>query len=298
MRRWLKRVAIGLALGIVLLLVYGTAIEPRFILTEERWKVAMPELAEERAGTEVALVADWQIGMWWSNEGMIERAVAEILAEEPDVILLAGDLVYSRHPDIPTQVDNVLELAGPLIESGIPTYTVMGNHDYAVDAADELTRALEDAGIPVLHNEARPIPSPEGGGNPLYVVGIGPAIPNEADIAASLDDVPDDAPRIVVMHNPTVYDQLPAGTAPLAVAGHTHCGQVALPGTPRWSYIALTEEEKTVAEGWAPRYHGAEGNRLYVNCGIGFSTVPVRINAPPEVTFFELMPWGASSGGT
>jgi predicted MPP superfamily phosphohydrolase len=289
-KRWLERVAIGMGVTIVLLLVYGTAVEPRFILDEERWRVAVPELGEAWAETEVALVSDWQIGMWWSNEDMIERAVEEILAEEPDVILLAGDFVYSTEPDIPTQVENVLDLATPLIESGIPVYAVLGNHDYAVNAAEELTQALEDAGIPVLHNEALPVPSPAGTEERLYVVGLGPAVPDEVDIRAALRDVSDDAARVVLMHNPTVFDRLPADTAPLAVAGHTHCGQVALPGKPRWSYIALTQEEKVVADGWAPPHYGADGNRLYVTCGIGFSTFPIRLNAPPEVTFFELVP--------
>ena len=146
----------------------------------------------------------------------------------------------------------------------------------------------------VLRNAALPVPSPTAGADPLYVVGIGPQTPHvpdvsgRADVDAALADVPDDAPRVVLTHNPTTFDELPAGTAPLTLAGHTHCGQVALPGTPRWSYLALTAEEKTVAEGWAPEDYGAAGNRLFVTCGIGFSDAPGRINAPPEIAFFHL----------
>ncbi|TQN42626.1 hypothetical protein FHU33_2032 [Blastococcus colisei] len=292
MKRWITRIAIALGTTLVLLLVYGVAVEPRFILDEERWRVSIPSLGEEWAGTDVAVLSDMQIGMWWANEGMVEKAIGEIVSAEPDVALLGGDFVYSEEPDIPTQVDRVMELLDPLVESGIPTYAVLGNHDYAVGAADELTTALEDAGVPVLKNTAVPVPSPEGTGNerPLYVVGIGPAVPGEADIEAALDDVPDDAPRVVLVHNPTTFDSLPAGTAPLTLAGHTHCGQIALPGTPRWSYVALTDEEKIVADGWAPARHGADGNRMFVTCGIGFSVIPVRINAPPQVAFFELVP--------
>jgi predicted MPP superfamily phosphohydrolase len=72
------------------------------------------------------------------------------------------------------------------------------------------------------------------------------------------------------------------------VAGHTHCGQVALPGTPHWSYLGLTEEEALVADGWAPQGYGEPGNAMFVTCGIGFSVVPVRINAPPQVVVFDL----------
>jgi predicted MPP superfamily phosphohydrolase len=268
--------------------VYGTAVEPRLILDEERNTVALPRLAEE-ADVELALLADLQIGMWWANTGMIERAVERAVRAEPDAVLLGGDFVYSTDPGIQAQVDTVLELLSPLIESGIPTFAVLGNHDYAVGAQDELTAALESRGIPVLLNEAAPLE--QGGGaddERLYVVGLGPEVPGMVDADAALRDVPDDAPRIVLMHNPTSFPALPADTAPLAVAGHTHCGQIALPGTPRWSYLALTAEEKTVAEGWAPEGYGAPGNRLFVTCGIGFSVVPVRINAAPEIAFFSL----------
>lgn len=297
MKRWLTRIAIALGVTTVLLVVYGVAVEPRFILDEERWTVAVPELGEEWAGTDVSVVSDMQIGMWWANEDMVEQAIEAIVTDDPDVALLGGDFVYSREPDIPTQVDRVMELLDPLLESGIPTYAVLGNHDYAVGATDELTSALEDAGVPVLHNEALAVPGPDtdGDGQPLYVVGIGPAVPGQVDIDAALDGVPDDAPRVVLMHNPTTFDELPAGTAPLALAGHTHCGQIALPGTPRWSYMALTEEEAIVADGWAPAEYGADGNRMFVTCGIGFSVLPMRINAPPQIAFFELVP---GEGGT
>jgi len=249
----------------------------------------MPRLGAALAGTEVAVVSDLQLGMWFANEGMVRTAVGAIVAAEPDVVLLGGDFVYSTDPDVDTQVDTLPELLRPVLDSGIPTYAVLGNHDHAVDAADELGTALEDAGVPVLRNQAVPVP---GLGGDLYVVGVGPETPVLADVDEALAGVPDDAPRVVLMHNPTVFDEFPPGSAPLTVAGHTHCGQVALPGTPDWAYLALTTEERIVADGWAPEGYGAEGNRMFVTCGIGFSLAPIRINAPPQVAFFELQPGG------
>jgi predicted MPP superfamily phosphohydrolase len=283
----------GLALGVflVLLLAYGMLVEPRVILDEEHAEVALPQLGEELAGTEVAVVSDLQLGMWFANHGMVERAVQTIVEAEPDVVLLGGDFVYSADPSIETQVDTLLDLIDPLVRPGIPTYAVLGNHDYEVDAADELTTALEGAGIPVLSNAALPVPGPvDDPAEQLHVVGIGPDLPNRVDVDAALEDVPDGAPRVVLMHNPTVFDRLPAGSAPLTLAGHTHCGQVALPGTPEWAYLALTSEERIVADGWAPEDYGADGNRMFVTCGIGFSVAPIRINAPPQVAFFTLQP--------
>ena len=289
--RTIKRIGIALGSFLILLLVYGVLVEPRLILSQVNHEVPLPGLTEELAGTKVAVLADFQLGMWFANLGMVERAVQTTVAADPDVVLLAGDFVYSTDPSIQTQTDTLLDLLEPLLDSGIPTYAVLGNHDYRVNAAEELTTALEGAGVIVLRNSAVPIPGT--GDDPLkqlYIVGIGPEVPDLVDVDAALADVPDGAPRVVLMHNPTVFDQLPPGSAPLTVAGHTHCGQVALPGTPDWSYLALTNEERVVADGWSPDGYGGEGNRMFVTCGIGFSVVPIRINAPPQIAYFTLQP--------
>jgi uncharacterized protein len=292
-KRWLARIVLGLGAFVVLLAVYGVLIEPRLILDEEHAEVRLPQLGEELAGTKIAVLSDLQLGMWFANHGMVERAVEAAVEAEPDVVLLGGDFVYSSDPTIETQIDTLMALIEPLVDSGIPTYAVLGNHDYAVDAADELTTALEDAGIPVLRNTAVPVPGPvDDPAEQLYVVGIGPDLPNRVDIDSALADLPGTAPRVVLMHNPTVFDRLPAGSAPLTLAGHTHCGQVAVPGQPDWAYLALTSEERIVADGWAPQDYGAKGNRMFVTCGIGFSVAPIRINAPPQVAFFTLQPEG------
>ena len=289
MKHILKYLAGVLGTVLVLLLVYGL-IEPRLILDERRETAAIPALPQQWEDAEIAVLADLQIGMWWANTGMVERAVETVVEEQPDAVLLGGDFVYSSSPSIPEQVDTVLELLRPIVNSGIPTVAVLGNHDYEVGAEDELTTALEDAGIRVLSNEAVALPAAADSSEDqqLHVVGIGPARPGLDDVDAAMADLPDTAPRVVLMHNPTTYPKLPAGSAPLAVAGHTHCGQIALPSTPEWSWIGLTEEEQIVVDGFAPQDYGAAGNSMFVTCGIGFSVIPVRIGAAPQVVFFEL----------
>ncbi|MCZ2822832.1 MULTISPECIES: metallophosphoesterase [unclassified Modestobacter] len=288
MRRWFVRGGLALLAALVLLLGYGVLIEPRLVLDEDRYAVELPRLPAESAGLEVALLADMQIGMWWANTGMVERAVERVLEDEPDLVLLGGDFVYHAGPDVEPEVEAAMDLLSPLLDSGIPTYAVLGNHDYASDAAEELTAALEGAGVPVLLNESEPVPGT--GEDPLHVVGVGPVRPGLVDVDQALSGLPDDAPRVVLMHNPTAFPEMPPGSAPLTVAGHTHCGQIALPGLPRWSWLGLTEEEAVVADGWSAADYGAEGNALFVTCGLGFSVVPMRINAPPQVVFFELTP--------
>jgi len=284
-----KRTAVAVAMACALLLVYGVAVEPRLVLDEREITAELPGLDAAWEGEQVAVFSDLQTGMWLANTGMVERVVDRVVEAGPAAVLLVGDFVYGRTPEVSQQVRNVVELLRPIPAAGIPAFAVLGNHDYAVGAADELTAALEELGVEVLLNEAVAVPSDTAKADePLYVVGLGPTRPDLVDVDAALDGVPDTAARITMLHNPTSFPRLPGGSAPLALAGHTHCGQIALPGTQRWSYLGLNEEEEVVADGYAPADYGADGNELFVTCGIGFSLVPVRINAPPQLVLVEL----------
>jgi hypothetical protein len=212
-RRWIVRGLAAVAVLLSGLAVYGVLVEPRLILDVDRVEVALPRLDDRLAGTEVAVLSDLQVGMWWANTGMVERAVRRAVDARPDVVLLGGDLVYSTSPGVARQVDTVLGLLEPLLAADVPTYAVLGNHDLAAGAADELTAALEDAGIPVLTNESVAVP---GGSGPdgLYVVGLGPALRDVADAGEALDDVPAGAARVVLAHNPTVFPDLPPRQRP------------------------------------------------------------------------------------
>lgn len=283
--RWL---AAALVAAFLLLTVYGVVVEPRMRLDERRVEATIPGLGEPWDGATVAVFSDLQVGMWWHNLGMVATAVDAVVDEQPQAVLLAGDFLYSDIPHVPVQVDTTIRLLEPLLESGIPVYAVLGNHDYEAGGAEQIRAALQRRGVTVLSNDAVALPSPDDAGAPLYLVGLAATRPGLTDVDAALAEVPVDAPRLVLMHNPTAFTRLPAGSAPFAVAGHTHCGQVALPGTPHWSWLDLTEEERMVADGFSPPSYGAAGNRLFVTCGIGFSAVPVRIGAPPQVLFVEL----------
>ena len=292
-RHRLRRVLVVLGLLVLVVAVYGVAVEPRFILDVEEEQAAVPDLPGAWEGASVGLISDLQIGLWLDNDGMVDRAVDRLVEADPAVALITGDFVYDE-ADTVEEVERAVDLVRPLPDAGIPTYAVLGNHDYASGAADELRAALEDAGVVVLENEAVALPEPGDAddsniaGEPaLHLVGIGPHLPGQARPEAALDGLPDGAPRLVMMHNPVTFDALPAGAAPVAVAGHTHGGQMRVPLMPEWSFLQFVQDHAVHADGWIDGY-GAAGNHLYVNRGIGMSIVPARINCPPEVTLFTL----------
>ncbi|HVS64462.1 MAG TPA: metallophosphoesterase [Thermoanaerobaculia bacterium] len=260
--------------------------------------VALPGLPPEWEGKRVALLGDFQIGMWLDNEGMVEEAIEEAIEVEASLVLITGDFVYTpdRSGTDPKSVERVVALVRPLVAAGLPVVAVLGNHDYSLmkqesnerpRIAETLALALQAIGATVLENDAIAVPAPGGGGS-LYIAGIGSVWADNSRPQVALAAVPTEAPRLVLMHNPESYLQIPAGEAPLALAGHTHGGQIRLPGLRRWSWLDIVREGEVVADGWAEASFGAVGNRLYVNRGIGFSTLPVRINCRPELTTITL----------
>jgi len=316
----LKYLAFGLAGILILLLIWGVAIEPRLVDYNEETAV-IPKLPAAWENKRVALIADLQIGMWLGNEDTIKKIVNRIIEERPAAVLVAGDFVYKPTDedepqdveredaaDFMAEVSDSVALLRPIREAGIPVYAVLGNHDYGMGYPDSVKnerlaaavrQKLESAGVNVLDNSAVPIAQLEANGRQnnqeattdamnLYVVGIGSHYANNAKPDVALSQVPDHAPRIIFMHNPDPFAAFPANSAPLALAGHTHGGQIRSPFTEDWSWMALMTAEKIQADGWIDGGFGQAGNRLYVNRGIGFSSFPVRINCRPELTIFTL----------
>ncbi len=280
--------------GAIAALAIWSFIEPR-VLNIEKEIATIPNLPASWVGKEIAQISDFQIGLWGDNPNTARRSVAKIIEAKPALTLISGDFIYHPGKDPSTEIDTAIDIVRPLVEAGIPTYAVLGNHDFGMSSkkalpnlelAENLEEALENAGIEVLENEAVQLRSPDTK-EPLYLVGVGSLWANRDDVTKALNELSADSPRITMMHNPDTFEQFPSYSAPLAVAGHTHGGQIRVPGLPQWSWLRLTQKDKVYADGWAKGY-GEAGNYLYINPGIGMSIIPIRLFCPPELTFFTL----------
>ncbi len=297
-----KYVGLGLGVLLVTLLTWGL-LEPRF-LDQKHVEADIPDLPAAWQGATVVQLSDWQVGMWLDNPGTVAQAIQAIDPERADMVVLTGDFVYGREEDPGDDYEFLARMGRRLEEAGIPTYAVLGNHDYRkiereapedIGRARQVRRALTNGGVEMLHNEAVALEPPgdaDSTGPSLHLVGIGSRSVDMAHPERALAQVPDDAPRLVIMHHPDTFARLPAQSAPLALAGHTHGGQIRLPGLPHWSWLTYGKPDTVHADGFIPDY-GAAGNQLYVNRGIGMSLIPLRINCMPEMTLITLQP-GAS----
>ncbi len=318
MLKYLKRIALILAGIFLLLLIWGMGIEPRLVDVREETAI-VPILPKSWENKRIAVIADLQIGMWLGNEDTVKKIVDRIIEERPAAALVAGDFVYKPTDEdeledveredaaeFMAEVSESATLLRPLSEAGIPVYAVLGNHDYGMGYPESvknerlgaaIRQELEASGVTVLDNRAVPIGLQSDNGaqkdtaanadGSLYIVGVGSLYADNAKPEVALAQVPPDAPRIVLMHEPDSFAAFPANAAPLALAGHTHGGQIRVPFLKSWSWMSLFTDEKINADGWIKDF-GQTGNRLYVNRGIGFSSFPVRIACRPELTIFTL----------
>jgi uncharacterized protein len=232
-----------------------------------RWPVALNELR-------VAVIADLHTGAPHVSLSKVNRVVAWVNAESPDLIALLGDYVDSRVTGAkPVPIPAVASALGGL-DAPLGVVAVLGNRDWAEGGRD-VAAALEGAGVTVLENDAIAV------GRGLWVAGVADAGLRQPDLTAALDAVPDDAPVLLLSHNPDVFPKVPKRVS-LTLSGHTHGAQVDLP---------LVRDRVTPSR-FGAHYTGGvfeeNGRVLFVSRGVGTSRLPVRFMAPPEVALLSL----------
>ena len=259
----------------------------RYQLSPPRWPAGL--------SVKLAVIADLHACEPWMGRERLRRIVAHANALEPDCVLLLGDYVAGS---------GIMRYAGPIAEKDwarelgrlkapLGVHAVLGNHDWWADTDVQRRRrgipaaglALQDAGIPVYENVSVRL---EKDGAPFWLAGLGDqeafwtatARCGSDDLAGTLGQVTDDAPVILMAHEPDIFPHVPDRVA-LTVAGHTHGGQIRILG-----YAPI------VPSRFGNRYvygHVVEHNRnLVVSAGLGCSGVPVRFGAPPEIVMIEL----------
>lgn len=276
----MSRVAKGAALvvsAIVLALgLWAFWLEPASlrVVEEDLFPRAWPA---RLVGTRVALIADLHVGSPFNGLGKLERVVARTNEAAPDIVLLAGDFVIrgvlgGRFVAPETTAEMLARLDAPL-----GTWAVLGNHDWWYDAP-RVRRALEGVGIPVLEDSAARV---DTGAGSLWIVGVGDHWEGAHDSQAALAPVPEGEPVILFTHNPDVFPEL-ARPVNVALAGHTHGGQVYIPLVGRPIVPSLYGER------YARGRVVEEDNELFVTSGVGTSILPVRFLVPPEIAVVTL----------
>src|SRR5580692_5004695 len=268
--------------------------EPLLGLRVTRYDIQPPQWPADFQ-LKIAAIADIHTCDPWMSLERIAAIVERTNALNADVIVLLGDYVAGiRHVTrfIPAN-EWAAVLAG--LQAPLGVHAILGNHDWWDDKTVQregrgtivARRALETAGIPVYENDARRLTKD---GHAFWLAGLGdqlayvPArrfrrVPRIGvdDLGATLRKVTDDAPVVLLAHEPDIAWRVPARVS-LQLSGHTHGGQVRLFG---WSPVSPSGPR--LAYG-----HIRTNCDVIVSGGLGCSFVPFRLDVPPEIVLVTL----------
>jgi predicted MPP superfamily phosphohydrolase len=228
--------------------------------------VPVPRLPSPLAGLRVGLITDVHRSRWVSADDVAE-AVQLLMNARPDVIVLGGDYVtWGDRTYVEPAADALSPLSAP---HGV--FAILGNHDDDHDMASALSarrvQVLRDSRITIEINREK-----------IALLGVRFWTKRPSDIATLLHGA--EGMPILLAHDPRRLTEAAALEIPLVLSGHTHGGQVVLPGLG-----ALAAQKFPVVAGIARQ----QNTTVFVSRGVGTVYIPVRINCPPEVALLTLV---------
>jgi uncharacterized protein len=272
-----RRLLAGVAASGAALALYATLIEPRWL--ERSWtRVPIPDLHPDLRGFRIALLTDLHLG-GGTSLGIVRRACRMALDARPHLVALTGDLASESSGA--HRLDELAEaLSGLQAPHGV--FAVPGNHDHRVGIAAWRRAVREMDGVTELTNSAVVVRRGEAR---LCVAGVDDLDEGEPDLTAALPDAEPRDCTILLSHNPEQAERARRmhDRVDLVLSGHTHGGQVRLPGigallNPVW-------REELYEEGLTRR----PWTQVYTSRGVGTVHLPVRFLCRPEVAILELV---------
>ncbi|MCB9762169.1 MAG: metallophosphoesterase [Alphaproteobacteria bacterium] len=227
----------------------------------------------------IVQITDPHLGPFMS-EAQLSRICSRAVAQNPDLIVLTGDFLTMESNGSRGALARAL---APLAEAEGKVFACLGNHDH--EALDEVRRGLAAVGARLLVDEAVVV---QTGAGPVQILGADFRWRDRrAHLAALCARHPRvaGALRLVLLHDPTAFPDLPVGEGDLVLSGHTHGGQVGL--------VSLGLDWTVVSGLMGMPDHGlwARGpDRMYVHRGTGHYGYPIRLGVPAEESLLRVFP--------
>ncbi len=280
----------GLAISSAACGGYAVAIEPTFMLEVTRYSLR-PANWPADLRLKIAVIADIHACEPWMSAARIREIAQVTNALNPYLIVLLGDFSgghrYVTAPVMPAEWAEALSV----LRAPLGSHAILGNHDWwhgplpgmKADGAEGVRGGLRQARIRLLENEAIRLTHD---GRSFWLLGLADQLAwwnfrtgvrkGADDLDGTVAQITDDAPAILLAHEPYVFPRVPERIA-LTLCGHTHGGQVVLPFV--GPFIADRRFPSDLIYG-----HSTAGTRhVIVSAGLGTSLAPVRFMRPPEI---------------
>jgi predicted MPP superfamily phosphohydrolase len=277
-----KKAAVAAGGAGIAALLYSIAVEPYHIEHVEI-ELQLPRLPEEFDGYRVLQISDLHM----RKMGRREKLLQSILRKLPshDLALITGDLIHT-----PGGAAHFITLSRSIVATD-GVYAVFGNSEHKNGVrSKEFAKQLGKAGITALINSSTII---NRGGSRIYLLGVDDPVSQKEDLRAAISGVPDEAFKLLMMHSPDPIGQASAYGIDLVLSGHTHGGQVRIPGIGALhtnTVLGLSMDSGLFKEQRLFDIIGFRAGRtqLYVSRGVGSSGFALRFMCPPEITSITL----------
>jgi len=240
-------------------------------LTVRQRRLALPDLPPAFDGLRILHLSD----LHFDGFPGFGQHIARTLAGQPfDLVVITGDYRFHTHGGYAHLASELAALT-PALACRFGVFGILGNHDLI-----EMVPMIERAGVRLLLNEAIRL---EQDGAAVWLVGLDdPHFFGLHDFEKALRGVPADAFRVLLAHSPELLPEAAAHGIHLYLTGHTHGGQICLPGgfAP---YMNINCHPDLISGAW--RYGAMHG---YTSAGVGASGVFARFFCPPEIVIHEL----------
>jgi len=237
----------------------------------EEVTMVLDDLPRAFDGLRILFLADLHVD---GNPPLADRIIDAVESLTYDICLLGGDYNFATNKESDVAFSRMVKIATFLANKS-PVYGILGNHDRY-----SMAECLAGCHVTMLINDSVCL---RRGGDALYLVGLDDSHYFQADdIEAAEAAVPLSAFKLILSHSPERYEQAVKAGCRLYLAGHTHGGQVCLPGG--LALVTCTTIPRRMLKGkWSS--HDMQG---YTTRGVGTSGVPVRFRCPPEITLMTL----------
>jgi predicted MPP superfamily phosphohydrolase len=242
-----------------------------------RKTITIPNLPEEFKGFTIGMMSDIHSSIFMNKEDM-QAYVKEMNGLKTDMIVVTGDFVNSKTEEVYPFAEAFSEL-----KASYGVYGCLGNHDFFAKDVERVAKEVDACGVRLLRNDAVQITKGNSFINLLGVDDIGRNAAPDDYMNKAMAFAKNSQPKILLCHKPYFFQHAKELDIALTLSGHTHGGQIVF-GTVDRTPISLA----ALASKYVSGHYTLGTSNLYVNNGIGFTGVPIRVNCPAELTVLTL----------
>ena len=258
---------------IILIIIYSRYIATIGLVTKET-TITDNNISEDFDGLKIVHFSDLHYKRIITKK-RIDKITKEINLINPDIIVFTGDLIDDDSNITDEDVKYLKEILSS-INSKYGKYAVLGNHDYSIDI-ETMREIYNDSNFKLLENSYDIIYSKNN--EKIYIGGISTGEYNESILNKVI--VNENMYKIILLHEPDFIDDIISINPNLALAGHSHNGQLNIP------YIKKLFLPKN-AEKYYDEYYKINNTEFYISSGIGVSRYNFRLFNTPSINFYRI----------